>query len=1440
MTPETFLELIKIKSNTIEGFTVDVNNEKIANRFLTPTSKSDGLISPNKFADFISYSPEKGKVMLFQRVSKPSAGKYVRINTLGTRKAGFVEYDLDQKEVESIIPLNMTKQQLDEYSKTLPAKDVDYFDMQSSEYFDDIDVDDISAGFDLDLGDIDIDFEGDIDLSNIEDIPGAPVVPTASSTANPASEKDKSNPTNYTNHSGGAEQADSIFDEMGKRYGVINHKHYYDKSSKKKPPLGNTPLSKEQMDEGIAKVKATYAQMGRPDNPTYYSLHGRNWFQVKNADAVFAVSDLIAPGEMGRKGFINKTTQTNVEGGTGYAVQMAINEGKPVYVYHQDTALSEEYEKGWYTYDYNIGKFVKTATPTLTFNFAGVGTSDSLTEDGVQAIEDLYKNTFKSLATTEEVQTINQGETIEYTPKGKEKQTYTVVGNKIFNSKGAEVFKTDSVDRNKIFANLAVKQGRAVVVTYRDKRYVVNNKDQIISIQTGDIMKWGPENGDRKAILSLANEPKNLNVQQDTSAIIKQDLEDNDISTGGLGSMIISNPGDDIMNTIDPAVSIFSQDNILDPTEIDIDDLDNTVLPEASSFAPESLVDTITQDIIPNLTGNNRLETVLDNISKTTSNQFFKDAIKIIAATGFRNVSVIIDENMTFAAGDYLNNVIRINPQLAKKDNPKLTEKENLETTIMHEVLHAYTAGVLNTLKTSPKTLTQKQVGFGYALKDMFETVQKKVLRSSEHGAKLAKVIGEVSSSKEEKFITPMEKSMYYGLTSLDEFVSMIMTDKTFQQFMNTIMYNETKNVSILEKFKQLLKDLFKSLASSLGIDVSDNSVLYNGIDKIVGLISETGTQDFSSNDDYSGDPDETAFDLRTVDQKNLKEYDLATPNGIFEANDDQKNAINRVSEFFNKPLGATLEDNSFLLYGSGGTGKTASTATAIRKSLSRQGQNKLVSYAAISHTAKGELIRAGNKDAKTLASLLGSEMKISPTGEETFELIPVEKYLEMAEQGGKDVFPEIFYSDWIVIDEASMIGTREIEALKKRIKERKAVLGQPEPKVLFMGDYAQIPPIGEAPDQDGWAINLRKNSEKSVGLFKVERTKNEDITNLGMRFRRAIDYYNKGLLEGVSSAASPLKLVSILDKDTTISSENVMYTSNKDGFVDKFIDTFRKDPYNSRNAIMVMYNNENHPETLKINSKVRQALFGTKQAIENAFLPGDAIFLGDTILKTYATYKNGKEEEIDLPKNSRLIIKNIKEETKSYNLGTSKYPSYQDIPVYNITGYYGDALVSVVSLNKNFARQINDSSRYGVRNINGRDQKGYILDDGSFFLYKHKLALKEKGVINIFHGYAMSSHKIQGQTYNHSFVNEENVRGHVKPGQDGSLILTPKNYAQIMYTGVSRAREKAYVLTKNVTDEKGTFVESAFQNPMKSIGTFVQLETELPNELTLENQCKL
>lgn len=116
---------------------------------------------------------------------------------------------------------------------------------------------------------------------------------------------------------------------------------------------------------------------------------------------------------------------------------------------------------------------------------------------------------------------INVKVTVEYTPIGKSRQTYTIRGNKIFNKEGKEVFKTDGVDRNRIFANLAVQQGRAVIVSHKNKKYIVNNRNQIISVTTGKIMQWDEKNGDRNAIIKAAQEKFNSNKSKSQKQQLK-------------------------------------------------------------------------------------------------------------------------------------------------------------------------------------------------------------------------------------------------------------------------------------------------------------------------------------------------------------------------------------------------------------------------------------------------------------------------------------------------------------------------------------------------------------------------------------------------------------------------------------------------------------------------------------------------------------------------------------------------------------------------------------------------------------------------------------------------------------------------------------------------------------------------------------------------------
>ena len=202
--------------------------------------------------------------------------------------------------------------------------------------------------------------------------------------------------SDFVNHSGGALGADITFDQIGNEYGFKFHNHYYHGvRNENNAPNGNQKI--DSLSYGQGKVKAALAakrNWGYQNSTVSDSRLIRNWSQVKNSSTIFAISTIVGKGQ---KIFPDQKSDTriavapSVTGGTGYAVGMAINEDKKVYVFNQKS-LDKDYLIGWYVYDKVTDNFIPTEIPTLTENYAGIG-SRNLTEEGTKAIRDLYENT---------------------------------------------------------------------------------------------------------------------------------------------------------------------------------------------------------------------------------------------------------------------------------------------------------------------------------------------------------------------------------------------------------------------------------------------------------------------------------------------------------------------------------------------------------------------------------------------------------------------------------------------------------------------------------------------------------------------------------------------------------------------------------------------------------------------------------------------------------------------------------------------------------------------------------------------------------------------------------------------------------------------------------------------------------------------------------------
>jgi hypothetical protein len=209
---------------------------------------------------------------------------------------------------------------------------------------------------------------------------------------------------NHTLYSGMALGADYAFAFYAKKYGVGKQVHYR--------PKGNTTVNKDYKQLGITPVVLDDDQMdecyqfmfkcmeGKPKKKykrTFaLDLCARNYYQVKNANAVYAVAELTPDFK-------------NVQGGTRYAVSYAKCLRKLIYVF--------DYTKeAWYVWvDDNEGFVLFHDIPILFENFAGIGSrkiqnyklkdkntgewidnpdyvGDTLKNIALKAVKDLFEN----------------------------------------------------------------------------------------------------------------------------------------------------------------------------------------------------------------------------------------------------------------------------------------------------------------------------------------------------------------------------------------------------------------------------------------------------------------------------------------------------------------------------------------------------------------------------------------------------------------------------------------------------------------------------------------------------------------------------------------------------------------------------------------------------------------------------------------------------------------------------------------------------------------------------------------------------------------------------------------------------------------------------------------------------------------------------------------
>ena len=189
---------------------------------------------------------------------------------------------------------------------------------------------------------------------------------------------------NIVCHSGGAKGSDTVWEKLGESFGVKTRA--YSRETKFHTSPNKVEISEEDFQEGVSQVNRANLNLKRYGIHKYINLLARNWCQVKYSDQIIAIGNIAIPGEVSNGYRCNSKLQS-VNGGTGYAVQMGIDNSKEVYVF-------DHLRERWYTWSYSSMAFSETIYPEINFqNFAGIGTRE-INQAGIEAIRTVYEKTF--------------------------------------------------------------------------------------------------------------------------------------------------------------------------------------------------------------------------------------------------------------------------------------------------------------------------------------------------------------------------------------------------------------------------------------------------------------------------------------------------------------------------------------------------------------------------------------------------------------------------------------------------------------------------------------------------------------------------------------------------------------------------------------------------------------------------------------------------------------------------------------------------------------------------------------------------------------------------------------------------------------------------------------------------------------------------------------
>jgi hypothetical protein len=467
----------------------------------------------------------------------------------------------------------------------------------------------------------------------------------------------------------------------------------------------------------------------------------------------------------------------------------------------------------------------------------------------------------------------------------------------------------------------------------------------------------------------------------------------------------------------------------------------------------------------------------------------------------------------------------------------------------------------------------------------------------------------------------------------------------------------------------------------------------------------------------------------------------LMTPTGkVITFNDEQYTGINKIRHWLKN--GQTF----FTLAGYAGTGKS----TCIKKIIDEYRGSIVVS--APTHKAKKVIMNTTGMDAQTLHALLGLRPDVD-----------LDNFNPNDPQFGPIAEPKISEYDLVIIDEASMINQELFNMIVTKTMDIST-------KVLFMGDPAQIPPVGEKE-----SVIFNQPTIESYWLTIIER---QNETN---PLTPVYDALRNNLTDPYGGFIRKSKMNKI--------GEGIVFTTDKDEFRKAILKKYTSDEFqtNTDFAKVIAWRNKT---VMGANKVIRTALFGKDT---------DVVEIGDILMGYRSVRSTSKNYNvIENSADYRVVGKTDKQQNK---YGIMGYPvrlredlahgkfKFKDIFIVDSNNHdnlhkYAEKHDYYKDIGKKKKELGSWTEYYNFRRHNILMKTITKHKDGSP-RSKYDIIAKDMD-----YGMAITAHKAQGSTYVHVFVMENDI--------NENWLIKERN--QLKYTSLTRPTTSATVLT-NIVD---------------------------------------